>query len=151
MSNRHGIDLIRYAVHMLDHCNESFNQRFHRAEDLLKIANACQQSKWDFYPDQWDEQQIQECLLFGRTPDWAERQDGKIYPVYLHDGPKEFQVGITWTMTATVPIRAHNLDEALDWAEGDMPLPNNGEYLDDSFEIDQDTTNEMNASEREEG
>lgn len=149
MSNRKGIELLRYAVHMLDRCNETFNQRFNRAEDLLKIADACQKSEWDFYPDQWDEQQIQECLLFGHTPQWRTREDGKVYPVYLHDGPNEYQVTMTFTMSATVPIRAHSLDEAIDWAEGDMPLPKNAEYVDDSFEIDTEQTEEMNVVKEE--
>lgn len=149
MGNRTGIDLLRYAEHMLSHCNESFNQRFNNAADLLKIADACQKSEWDFFPDQWDERQIQECLIFGRTPQWREREDGKVYPVYAHDGPNEYQVEVTYTMTATVKVYAHTLDEAIDWAEGDMPIPKNGEYLDDSFEVDKERTEELNQPEEE--
>lgn len=77
---RTGIDLFRYSVTLFDHCNESFNRSFSGVE-LLKIADACQQSKWDIYPDQWEERQIQEAITQSKIPNWTE-VEGKLIPVY---------------------------------------------------------------------
>jgi len=143
-----GIDLVRYAVHLLDRCKESVNQRFN-AEQLLTIADCCQRSEWDMYPDQWTDRQLQECVQFGKTPQWHEVND-KIVPKYSILGEDTYEVACTWTTTATITIYANSLQEAIKWAEGDCGIPKNGEYLDDSFEVDLDATSEMNQTEESE-
>lgn len=84
-----GIELVRYAKRLFSDCNETFNQKY-TADQLLKIADACSQSRWDIYPDEWEERQIQEALC-GIIPDWEE--DGEtpkykecsLYPNNEHD------------------------------------------------------------------
>lgn len=47
-----------------------------------------------------------------------------------------FNVPVTWVMVATVKIDAENVDDAYRKALALTPLPNNGEYLSDSFNVD---------------
>jgi len=144
MSNRKGIELIRYATHMLSSCNETFNMSF-TAEQLLTIADAVQRCGWDFYPDQWTEQQVQDCIQFGIVPEWKE-ENGRYIPVYKQTGDNEYTVSCTWTMTADVVIQASSLKDAISFAEGDCGIPHNAEYLDDSFNVDLDATSELNPT-----
>ena len=76
-----GIDLIRYAARLFSDCREDFNQRFTTSQ-LLQLAEACRDSDWDFYPDQWSERQIQEALSHGRAPTWEADQVGDYVPTY---------------------------------------------------------------------
>lgn len=142
MGTRTGIELVRYAVHLLDQCNESFNQRWSESQ-LLSIAKACQESKWDIYPDRWTERQVQECVQFGMTPQWEDK-DGNPVPKYHNTSEDVTELAVVWTMTANVTVYADSPEDAIDWAQGDMPIPKNGEYLDDSFEVDLDATTEVN-------
>lgn len=147
MSNRKGIELLRYAVHMLSSSKEDVNMRF-SAPQLLRIADAVQKCEWDFYPDQWSERQLQECVQFGMTPKWEDKGDGRgPVPVYFNDADDDhvFRVAVTWMATAEVEVNAPTLEAAIEWAEGDMPTPKDHEYLDDSFEVDNDTTKEIQS------
>ena len=88
MGNRTGIELVRYTVTLLDQCNESLAQRF-TAEQLLRIADCTQKSEWDFYPDDWEERQLQECIQSGTVPRWKEEttpNGGTKYVAIYNDG-----------------------------------------------------------------
>ncbi len=49
---------------------------------------------------------------------------------------KTYKVPVVWTMMAYVEVEAESLDEAINEVMN-APLPDNGEYLEDSFEVDQ--------------
>ena len=70
MKTREGIELLRYAVKLLDDCREDFNTRYSAAE-LLRMAEAMPRLEWDMWPDQWDQRQIREFLEGGHIPDWC--------------------------------------------------------------------------------
>lgn len=77
MSNKlFGIEEIRHAAASFSRNNETFNQRF-TAEELIIIWRAWNQSGWDFYPEQWEERQVQEALK-GVPPRWDDNEQ----PVY---------------------------------------------------------------------
>lgn len=71
--------------------------------------------------------------------------------ICLKEKMKIYKIAVTWTETGTVLIEDNNLESAIEKAEktiDGIPLPHDGEYLDESFQIDKDTTkllNEMNA------
>jgi len=69
----HGIELLRYAAKLFDKCNETFNGKFTVGE-LLIIAAAHKECKWDYFPDQWTEQQIAEAIMHGAVPEWEEEK-----------------------------------------------------------------------------
>lgn len=142
MGDRKGIDLLRYAVRLLDDCNETFNQRW-SASQLIRIAEAMQKCEWDFFPHQWTERQKQECVQFGITPQW-EVVNGQVVPKYHNESEKVFKVATTWYATKEVEVNADTLGEAIAWLKGDAPIPCDGEYLDDSFQVDEDCTREIN-------
>jgi|LakMenE18May11ns_1017448.scaffolds.fasta_scaffold9721213_1 hypothetical protein len=48
---------------------------------------------------------------------------------------KTYKVPVVWTMMAYVEVEAESLDEAINEVMN-APLPDNGEYLEDSFEVD---------------
>lgn len=47
---------------------------------------------------------------------------------------KKFKIQVEWKMMATVEIEAESLDDAICEAE-DMSLPEDGSYVDGSFEV----------------
>ena len=50
---------------------------------------------------------------------------------------KTYKIGVVWQMYGTVEVEANNLEEAIHILHStDVPLPDNGEYIDGSFEID---------------
>lgn len=50
---------------------------------------------------------------------------------------KTFRVPVVWTMMGHYEIKAENEEEAIEKAKDpDLPLPENGSYLTDSFEVD---------------
>ena len=49
---------------------------------------------------------------------------------------KFFKVACSWEVYATMDIEAESLDEAMDIAQFDSPLPNEPSYIEDSFRID---------------
>lgn len=55
---------------------------------------------------------------------------------------KTYRVPITWKMCSNYYIEAESEEEAIMIAE-DLPLPEHGEYLTDSFEIDMDDISEQ--------
>jgi hypothetical protein len=57
----------------------------------------------------------------------------------------KFNVLVSWTVCAEVSVEADTLKEAIQQVE-DMPgLPEDGEYLDGSFEVNVEATEEVNA------
>jgi hypothetical protein len=77
IGKREGISLIRYAHHLFDQCNEGVNRLF-TAEELLRIASACERSGWDMYPDQWTPRQLEEAATEGIIPNWEETPRGLV-------------------------------------------------------------------------
>jgi len=58
---------------------------------------------------------------------------------------KKFKIPVSWTMISDIDVQANSLDEAIDivqlqWAE----LPLDGDYVDDSFEVNIDCAYQMN-------
>ena len=50
---------------------------------------------------------------------------------------KIYKIGVVWQMYGTVEVDANNLEEAIHILHStDVPLPDNGEYIDGSFEVD---------------
>jgi hypothetical protein len=72
VANMSGIDQMRAAVRMLDNNTESVNQRYEAAA-LLKIWRAAMVCGWDFFPDQWTRQQLDEAID-GIAPDWDDNE-----------------------------------------------------------------------------
>lgn len=144
MSKLTGIELLRYAVRMLNRCNESVNQRF-TAPQLIRIAEGVQRSEWDFYPDEWTDQQLQECAQFGITPTWEDKNN-EVVPKYKQTGENVYKIAGEYVATFEVKVVANSLQEAIDWSEGDMPTPKDTEYLDDSFRINEEVTTELNPT-----
>lgn len=54
---------------------------------------------------------------------------------------KKYEIPVTWMMRGSLNIEADSLAEAIKKAH-DEPLPN-GEYIDGSFEIDNDYLSEL--------
>ena len=57
---------------------------------------------------------------------------------------KFFKVACSWEVYATMDIEAESLDEAMDIAQFDSPLPNEPSYIEDSFKIDYEGTDTYN-------
>ena len=52
---------------------------------------------------------------------------------------KTWKIPVCWTMMGTVNVEANTLNEAIEIAqddEGIIPLPDNGTFLDGSWEVD---------------
>jgi len=58
----------------------------------------------------------------------------------------KFKVAVTWEMYGNVIIQADDIDEAIHIAKVDpnIPLPEQGEYIDDSWQVDEEITREIN-------
>lgn len=50
---------------------------------------------------------------------------------------KKFKIPVTWEVFGEMEIEAENLEEAYDIAR-ESPLPEDGEYISESFQIDYD-------------
>ncbi len=57
---------------------------------------------------------------------------------------KTYIVSVSWSVCADMCIEAKSLADAKKKAE-DFPLPDDGEYIDGSFEINNEMTKEMNS------
>ena len=57
---------------------------------------------------------------------------------------KTYKVAVEWTMTKTLMIAADDLDEAMELAQ-DKDLPDDGEYLDESFTVNTELSEEINS------
>jgi hypothetical protein len=56
---------------------------------------------------------------------------------------KIFKIQVVWQVTGTLEIEADSLEDAIELAY-EKDLPKRSEYVDDSFKIDKDSTNEFN-------
>ena len=43
----------------------------------MKIAQAYIACEWDFHPDQWEEQQIIDLLVYDKIPEWDDEEEPK--------------------------------------------------------------------------
>ena len=50
---------------------------------------------------------------------------------------KTYTIPCTWSVVGTITVQADNLQDAITEAE-DAPLPEDSEYLEDSFQIEHD-------------
>lgn len=55
------------------------------------------------------------------------------------DNEKIFRIPVTWMVSGEMNIKAATLQDATRKAVYEMPLPNNGSYIDDSIELDEDS------------
>ena len=54
---------------------------------------------------------------------------------------KQWEIPVVWTMMGTIKVEAETLSEAIEIARderGEIPIPDNGEFLDGSWEVDCD-------------
>lgn len=58
---------------------------------------------------------------------------------------KLYQIPCTWTVCTTMLVEAESLKEALSYSE-DLPLPENPEYIDGSFEINHQMIPHLNEN-----
>ena len=52
-----------------------------------------------------------------------------------------YKVPVVWSMMGYVLVDAEDSDKAMEYVKehkDELPLPTNGEYLEDSFEVDED-------------
>ena len=57
---------------------------------------------------------------------------------------KTYKIPVSWTVTATVEVEAGSLNEAIAMS-GEVSLPTDSEYLDDSFRIDVESLDCVNT------
>lgn len=77
---RKGMELVRYAVRLLNGCQETFNDSL-TAEDAIKIADAMQRCAWDITPDRWEPKQVRQALA-GIVPEFRQDEKRGIVAVY---------------------------------------------------------------------
>ncbi len=53
-----------------------------------------------------------------------------------------YKIPCTWHMYGTYEIEASNIEEAVEKARH-LPLPENAEYIEDSFDVDTDVIHEL--------
>ena len=64
---------------------------------------------------------------------------------------RTFEVAATWTMQGTLKVQADSLEEAIDKAlDTSLAKFEDVEYVDDTFEVDVDTTDDLNPSDEDE-
>lgn len=64
---------------------------------------------------------------------------------------KLYKIAVSWTETGTILIESNDIESAIKMAErtiNDIKLPE-GEYLDESFQIDKDTTRLLDSMKKE--
>jgi hypothetical protein len=49
---------------------------------------------------------------------------------------KTYKIGVVWQMYGSVEVEANSLEEAVKKVDDGVPLPENGEYIEGSFEVD---------------
>ena len=69
-----GIELLRRANNLFNNGSGTFADRFD-TDQLLKIAQAYIACEWDFHPDQWEEQQIIDLLVYDKIPEWDDEEE----------------------------------------------------------------------------
>jgi len=59
---------------------------------------------------------------------------------------RKFKLAVAYQMCGIIVVEAEDLEDAIAIAETDMDigLPDNGEYIDGSWEVDRDVSEELN-------
>lgn len=60
---------------------------------------------------------------------------------------ENFKISVEYNMYGTVDVEAESLEEALKYAKeniDDLPLPDNSEYIDGSYKVDEESTRMIN-------
>lgn len=68
-------------------------------------------------------------LAYREKPDFSTLLSGDGAPLF------EYEIPVIWSVAGTVKVLAHNQEEACEIAKGVGTLPNDGEYVDGSFEV----------------
>jgi len=58
---------------------------------------------------------------------------------------KDFEIIVEWQMTTTMNFSANSLEEAKEMARTAYGLPDDGTYIPDSFQVDEEATNSRNG------
>lgn len=61
---------------------------------------------------------------------------------------KTFRIACDWSVYGTMEIEANSLEEAIKIAEDNEDLPTDTEYIDSSFQINEDMTNHFYKEDR---
>jgi hypothetical protein len=64
---------------------------------------------------------------------------------------REFKLPCTWTVCGVMTVKAETLDEAIDKAYQDNHLPDDSDYLPDSFGVNVEDAQKMNGLEAQNG
>jgi hypothetical protein len=59
----------------------------------------------------------------------------------------KYTVSVEWVMYTDVDVEAESLDEAIRLVEAMPDLPKDGEYLNRSFKVNREITEELNSQE----
>lgn len=59
---------------------------------------------------------------------------------------KTYRIPCTWTVAGTMEIQANSLEEAIFEAENNYPLPTDNDYIEGSFEINNQTIPYLNKN-----
>lgn len=107
----------------------------------------------DIFFDPDEEERLIEEFDWTSYHEYSDRQEAREQDQYLnwYECGKEpsvekrtFQIETSWIMTATVPVEAESLEEAMKKVICLDATPY-GCYLDDSFQVDEDLTRENNS------
>ena len=60
---------------------------------------------------------------------------------------KTYQIACDWSVYGIMFVKANTLEEAKKKVIEDEPIPTDSEYLDESFKINEEMTEELNAEE----
>ena len=68
------------------------------------------------------------------------------------NGTNLYKIPVTWEVYDTIEVQGNSLEEALQWAEeyqDEIPLGDEPEYLDGSYQIDKEFAEDLNQEELE--
>jgi hypothetical protein len=68
------------------------------------------------------------------------------------DGTNLYKIPVTWEVYDTIEVQGNSLEEALQWADAhkdEIPIGDEPNYLDDSYQIDREFAKDLNEEEME--
>ena len=68
------------------------------------------------------------------------------------NGTNLYKIPVTWEVYDTIEVQGNSLEEALQWAEvhkDEIPIGDEPNYLDDSYQIDKEFAEDLNREELE--
>ena len=68
------------------------------------------------------------------------------------NGTNLYKIPVTWEVYDTIEVQGNSLEEALQWAEvhkDEIPIGDEPNYLDDSYQIDKEFAEDLNQEELE--